>query len=134
MTLHIFFLPLYRKLNIKNMKTKEELKEEQYDLKAKLHEIIEFINGEEYAGLTPREKGFVNQQRTGMEIYLNALTNRIYSKDEFFFDASNAMWPLMMSSIFTSSSSWGSSSNLDYLKKQLDEKNFEDNDITDHAV
>lgn len=88
------------------MKTIEELKQEQHDAKAKLHEVIEFINSEEYFTLSPREKGLVGQQRAGMEVYLNALTNRIYCNDAFSFDTSSAMWSMLLGSMF-SGSSWG---------------------------
>ena len=102
------------------MKNLEELKEEQYELKAKLHDMVEFINSDGYFTLSPREKGLIGQQRAGMEMYLNALTNRIYSKDEFSFDATVAMLPMLMSTMFTGSSSLGSSSTKfleDALKK-----------------
>jgi hypothetical protein len=108
------------------MKSIEELKKEQHDAKAKLHELIETINSEEYFSLSPKEKGLISQQRAGMEVYLNALTNRVYSKEEYSFDPSSAMWPLLMSSMFTNSSSWGVSSNLDSLKKQVDEETHDE--------
>ena len=102
------------------MKTIEELKQEQYDLKAKLHEIVELVNGEEYFNLSPREKSLIYQQRAGMEMYLNALTNRIYSKDEYSFDASALMGTMLLSNIFNSSSSSGTP-----LKDNLKESDFE---------
>lgn len=104
------------------MKTVEELKQEQYDLKAKLHEVVEFINSEEYFTFSPREKGLINQQRAGMEMYLNALTNRIYSKDDYSLDASSLLWPMVMGSMFSSSSGFGSTS---ALKDSLKESDFE---------
>ena len=104
------------------MKTVEELKQEQYDLKAKLHEVVEFINSEKYFALSPREKGLIGQQRAGMEMYLNALTNRIYSKDDYSFDTSSLLWPMMMGSMFSSSSGFGSTS---ALKDSLKESDFE---------
>ena len=110
------------------MKTKEELKQEQYDLKARLHEIIEFINSEEYAGLTPREKGLISQQRAGMEMYLDALTKRIYKSDGGA-DTSSMWLPLLMGMF---AAPWSPSSST--ASETLDEKDFEDNNITDHAV
>ena len=77
------------------MKNIKELKQEQYDLKAKLHEMTEFINSERYFALSPREKSLIGQQRIGMEIYLNALTNRIYGKDSYSFDIISTIFPLM---------------------------------------
>ena len=84
------------------MKTVEELKQEQHDLKARLHEVVEIINSKEYFELSPREKGLIGQQRAGMEMYLNALTNRIYSKDEYSFDSSNLFMLPLLSSMFSS--------------------------------
>ena len=105
------------------MKTIEELKQEQYDAKAKLHELVEFINSEEYFTLTQSEKSIIGQRRIALEMYVNSLTKNIYDKEGSSFDISSAMWPLMMSSMFTGSS-FGSSSNIDSLKKQLEEEDF----------
>ena len=85
------------------MKTLKELKKEQYDLKAKLHEVVEFINSEEYFNLSPREKGLICQQRGGMEMYLNALTNRIYSKDDYSYDSSSILWPMLFGNMLCGS-------------------------------
>ena len=60
------------------MKSIEELKEEQYDLKAKLHEMIEFINSQDYFTLSTEERLVINIQMAGMELYLSCLTQRIY--------------------------------------------------------
>ena len=60
------------------MKSIEELKEEQYDLKAKLHEMVEFINSKDYFILSGEERLIINLQMAGMELYLSCLTQRIY--------------------------------------------------------
>jgi hypothetical protein len=60
------------------MKTKEELKEEQYDLKAKLHEMIEFIHSKDYYTLSIEEISVVYIQMACIELYLNCLTYRLY--------------------------------------------------------
>ena len=105
------------------MKTLEELKQEQYDAKAKLHELIEFINSEEFYSLSQSEKSIIGQRRLALEMYVNSLTKNIYDKDGSSYDISSAMLPLMMSSMFTGSS-FGSSSGIDSLKKQLEEEDF----------
>ena len=103
------------------MKTIKELKEEQYDAKAKLHELIEFTNSEEFYTLTQSEKNLVGQRRIAIEMYLNSLTKNIYDNEGSSYDISNAMWPLMMSSMFTSSTF--NSPSIDSLKEQLEENN-----------
>ena len=113
------------------MKDIESLKEEQYDAKAKLHEIIELINNEGYYTLTPSEKSLIAQQRIGLEVYLNSLTKQIYDKDNCSYDASSAMWPLLMSCMFASP--FGPSSTLDSLKKQLDENDFNVEEESDES-
>jgi hypothetical protein len=114
------------------MKDIESLKKEQYDAKAKLHEIIELVNNEEYYTLTPSEKSLIAQQRVGLEVYLSSLTKQIYDRDSCSFDASSSMWPLLMSTMFTSPFG-SSSSTLDFLKKQLDENDFKIEEESDEA-
>jgi len=108
------------------MKSIDELKKEQYDAKAKLHELIELINGEEYSSLTPREKGLISQQRAGVEMYLDALTKRVYKSDEGI--NTNSMWLPLLMGMFAAP--WTPPSPI----SDLSEKDFEDSIITDHAV
>ena len=111
------------------MKGIEELKQEQYDLKAKLHEVIEFINSEEYFSLSQREKSLISQQRAGMEVYLNALTNRIYGMDVFSFDASSTMWAMLLGNIFNIPSFGSPSAEAaEDLKKILEESKESEED------
>lgn len=115
------------------MKDIEALKKEQAETKSKLVELVEFINSEEYYTLSPSEKSIIGQRRIALEMYLNSLTKEIYDKEGSTFDVSSAMWPLLMSNMFTSSSSFGSSSGLEYLKKQLEEKDFEVKEESDET-
>lgn len=61
------------------MKDIEKLKEEQQELKERLKRLIDFMNSEEFFSLPEGEKSLLSSQRIGMEMYLNALTNRIYA-------------------------------------------------------
>ena len=106
------------------MKDIESWKKEQAETKSKLVELVEFINSEEYYILSPSEKSIIGQRRISLEMYLNSLTKGIYDKEGSTFDVSSAMWPLLMSSMFTSSSGFGPSSSLESLKKQLEEDDF----------
>lgn len=112
------------------MESIEEMKQEQYGLKARLHGIIELVNSEEYYSLTDKEKALINQQRTGMELYLSCLTKRIYG-DSDSPDTNNLVWLSMLYGMFNTSFGFGSSSSTGYLKDQLKESDFETKEDTD---
>jgi hypothetical protein len=111
------------------MKNIEELKKEQSELKEKLHEIVELVNSEEYFKLPDGEKGLINQQRVGMELYLSCLTKRIYGNSSSP-DTSNLIWLSMLYGMFNTSSGFGSPSSTEYLKDQLKESDFETKEET----
>ena len=115
------------------MKTIEELKEEQYDAKAKLHELIEFMNNEEFYTLSKAEQGLINQQRIGLELYVSSLTKRIYGKPEEP-DASNMIWLALLYGMFNTNGTFSYPNNTDPMKENLEEKDFEDSTLTEHAV
>jgi len=116
------------------MKTIEELKKEQYDAKTKLHELVELINSDEFYGLSQSRKNIIGQRKMALEVYLNSLTKEIYDSEGSTFDMSSAIWPMLMSSIFTGSSSIGGTSGASKLKEELTEKDFEDTTLSDHAI
>ena len=116
------------------MKTIEELKKEQHEAKAKLHELVELINSDEFYDLSQSRKNIIGQRRMALEVYLNSLTKEIYDSEGSTFDMSSAIWPMLMSSIFTSSSSFGSTSVTSKLNGELIEKDFEDTNLSDHTV
>ena len=61
------------------------------------------------------------------------ITKEIYDSEGSTFDMSSAMWPLLMSNIFTSSSSFGSTSGAYKLKDTLEEKDFDVKPETDES-
>ena len=80
------------------MKNIEKLKIEHQELKERLLRLTDFINSEEYYKVSISERNLLNQQRAGMEVYLNALTRRLCNDDEAAgFGGSSAMLPLIMS-------------------------------------
>lgn len=108
------------------MKDIEKLKKEQVELKEKLQALIDFINSEEYFTITDAEKSLLATQRAGMEMYLNALTNRIYANLEgpAFSFSSSTLLPMMMSML--SMPSFGSSSVPVDLQKLAEENKEKD--------
>ena len=106
------------------MKTVEELKEEQYALKAKLHEMVEFLNGEEFLNLSDKERNLITQQRVGMELYLNCLTRRVYIDSEVS-DSNNLIWLSILWGMFTPSFGSGITDNKEYLNEILDKSKQE---------
>lgn len=99
------------------MRTVEELKQEQYELKARLHEIVELVNSEKFYTLSVEERGVINQQRVGMELYLSSLTKRIYGQDNVS-DTDNLIWFSVLYGLFNTT---GSFNTLNYKEKD-DEK------------
>lgn len=115
------------------MKTAEELRKEQYEAKAKLHELVEFINSEEFYTLSKAEQGLVNQQRTGMELYVSSLTRRVYGNpDEP--DGNNMFWLALLYGMLNTGSSFSYPYSTGMPKEKLEEKDFEENNLSDHAV
>lgn len=67
------------------------LKIEQVELKDKLLKLIDYINSDEFYKLSAGEKKLISQQRAGMEMYLDAVTKRIYGDESTGID-SNSIW------------------------------------------
>lgn len=60
------------------MKSIDELKQAQYELKAKLHELVEFMNSEEYFTLNETRKKMYGNLKIGTEIHLKCLSIMVY--------------------------------------------------------
>ena len=106
------------------MKSIEELKSEQTELKKKLHEIVELINSEEYFELPDADRGLINQQRVGMELYLSCLTKRVYG-DFNSPETNNLIWMSLLWGMFNSPSGLGKADSKDYLNDILRKSDFE---------
>lgn len=102
------------------MKDIEKLKIEQEQLKDKLLKLIDFINSEEYYKLRSNEKSLLSAQRGGMEVYLNALTKRIYGVSEL---SNDTFLPLMIMSML--GSPFGSPIHTESTIEQIDKKQQE---------
>ena len=103
------------------MKTIEELKQEQYDAKAKLHELVEFINSEEYFTLNDARKKMYNNLKIGIEMHLKCLSIMVHE------DLDNPVtivpdfgWIGLMLGTFM-----GPSFNVPSFKSELKESDFE---------
>ena len=112
---------------------KEKLEQEHAQLKERLAELVDFINSEEYYKQNDVEKQLVATQRSGMEMYLNALGIRLWGNNQFGNPMSSPMIGLLMSSMLFPSLSTSSPS-YNMLKEQLekDDKEEEDESILAH--
>ena len=103
------------------MKTIEELKKEQYDLKATLHDLVEFMSGEEYFTLNEVERKMYNNLKIGIEMHLKCLSILVYED----LDNPTTLIPdfgwigLMIGTFMTPSI------NMPYVKTELKETDFE---------
>ena len=103
------------------MKTIEELKQEQYDLKAKLHEVVEFTNSEEYFTLNETKKKMYNNLKVGIEMHLKCLSIMVHEDlDSPITSIPDFGWlGLMMGTFMTPSL------NIPPIKTDLKESDFE---------
>ena len=76
----------------------EKLEQEHAQLKERLAELVDFINSEEYYKQNEVEKQLIATQRSGMEMYLNALSLRLWGNNTYSQNISSIL-PLLMSSI-----------------------------------
>ena len=72
--------------------------EEHAQLKERLAELVDFINSEKYYKQDDVEKQLIATQRSGMEMYLNALSLRLWGKNECNPSMSSIL-PLLMSTM-----------------------------------
>lgn len=77
---------------------KKKLEQEHAQLKERLAELVAFINSEEYYKENDVEKQLIATQRSGMEMYLNALSLRLWGKNECN-PSMSSMLPLLMSTM-----------------------------------
>lgn len=59
---------------------REKMEQEHAQLKEQLSELTDFINSEEYYKQSEAEKQLIAAQRSGMEVYINALSIRLWGK------------------------------------------------------
>ena len=101
-----------------------KLEQEHAQLKERLAELVDFINSEEFYKQNEVEKLLIATQRSGMEMYLNALSLRLWGKNECN-PSMSSMLPLLMSTMLMPSFSSPSPSATylgDVLKKDSVEK------------
>lgn len=110
-------------LTYTNMNDKKQLKRELKNLKTKLSELVDFTTSEDFFKLSEAERGVINQQRVGMELYQSCLVKRVYG-DINGQDTSNLLWMTMLFGMFNSSCGFGSSDTKE-LEKALEESKEE---------
>jgi hypothetical protein len=109
------------------MKTIEELKQEQYGLKAKLHEVIEFMNSEEYFILNDTKKKMYNNLKVGIEMHLKCLSIMVHEDlDSPVASVPDFGWLGLMMGTFMAPSF-----NMSPMKSELKTSDFEDKEESD---
>lgn len=89
---------------------KEKLEQEHAQLKERLAELVDFINSADYYRQNDVEKQLIATQRSGMEMYLNALSIRLWGNNQIGNPLSSSMIGLLMSSMMLPSVSSSPSS------------------------
>lgn len=79
---------------------KEKMLHEHSQLKEWLQELTDFINSEEYYKLGEAEKQLMAAQRSGMEVYINALSIRLWGKGNVSGTYSPSLLGLVTSMLF----------------------------------
>lgn len=82
---------------------REKMEQEQAQLKERLRELTDFINSEGYYKLSDAEKQLIATQRSGMEVYINALSIRLWGNGNTTGAFSPSLLGLMTSMMFTPS-------------------------------
>ncbi|MBR3285774.1 MAG: hypothetical protein IKI70_05810 [Bacteroidales bacterium] len=82
---------------------RKKTEQEHAQLKERLQELTDFINSEEYYKLSEAEKQLIAAQRSGMEVYINALSIRLWGKDSTSGSYSPSLLGLMTSLLFAPS-------------------------------
>lgn len=77
---------------------KEKLEQEHAQLKERLAELVDFINSEEFYKQDDVDKQLIATQRSGMEMYLNALSLRLWGRNDCN-PSMSSMLPLLMSTM-----------------------------------
>lgn len=106
---------------------REKLLEEYKVTLESLVEKTKFCYSEEFYKLDEFEKQKYNKDKMTTEAHLSTLCELLWGKKMQFDNGLGNMFALgILSSMFGSGMGFGSSSGTDYLKKQLEEKDFED--------
>ncbi len=82
---------------------RKKTEQEHAELKERLRELTDFINSEEYYKLSEAEKQLIATQRSGMEVYINALSIRLWGNGNTNGSFSPSLLGLMTSMMFTPS-------------------------------
>lgn len=96
---------------------REKLEQEHAQLKERLAELVDFINSEEYYKQSDEEKVLISTQRSGMEMYLNALSVRLWGGNNIGNPSASSLLPLLMSTMLMPSFSTSSYSDLRKLEE-----------------
>lgn len=105
------------------MENKEELIEEQKELKEKLSKLTEFMNSEDYYKLSPNNRLILKNQKIAMDLYLQVLNTRVFEDVDKIYVPDYALMHVF-GTAFSGNWGFGDTSATKYLREQV-EKNSE---------
>lgn len=79
---------------------KERMVEEQKELVERYIKLVAFCNSEKYFSLEENERKLLKLQKFGMEIYLQALQERLWGKSEDITTDSFSVIPILANMMF----------------------------------
>lgn len=79
---------------------KERMVEEQKELVERYTKLVTFCNSEKYFSLEENERKLLKMQKFGMEIYLQALQERLWGKNEDITTDSSSVMSILANIMF----------------------------------
>ena len=98
---------------------KENLIEEQKELKEKVSKLTEFMNSEEYYKLSPNNRLVLKNQKIAMDLYLQVLNTRVFEDVDKIYIPDYALMHVF-GTAFSGNFGFGNTNSFNQLKESTD--------------